>query len=86
MTTKFFDSIIMLRFVKKKMTKEEFYDKKNNKNNKNNKNVNVYHIVISKIIWVKNNSRYLIGYFDVIKQLALRLPKTSKYISYIKIF
>ena len=28
MTTKFFDSIIMLRFVKKKMTKEEFYDKK----------------------------------------------------------
>ena len=83
MTTKFFDSIIMLRFVKKKMTKEEFYDKKNNKNNKN---VNVYHIVISKIIWVKNNSRYLIGYFDVIKQLALRLPKTSKYISYIKIF
>ena len=41
MTTKFFDSIIMLRFVKKKMTKEEFYDKKNNKNNKNTKNVNV---------------------------------------------
>ena len=28
MTTKFFDIIIMLRFVKKKMTKEEFYDKK----------------------------------------------------------
>ena len=72
--------------LRKKWQKKNFMIKKNNKNNKNNKNVNVYHIVISKIIWVKNNSRYLIGYFDVIKQLALRLPKTSKYISNIKIF
>ena len=73
--------------LRKKWQKKNFMIKKNNnKNNKNNKNVDVYHIVISKIIWVKNNSRYLIGYFDVIKQLALRLPKMSKYISNIKIF
>ena len=53
MKTKFFNSIIILRFGKTKVAKEEFYGAK-----KPIKiwNVNIDNIVISKLIETKNNS------------------------------
>ena len=40
----------------------------------------VNNIVISKLVEIKNNSRYLIGYLDkVISPLVLILPKMSEY-------
>ena len=43
----------MLKFVKTKVAKKEFYVAKSQ-----------YNIVISKLIETKNNSEYLIGYLN----------------------
>ena len=53
----------MLRFEEIKITKEKFYAAK-----KTIKiwNVNVDNTVISKLIKIKTNSKYLIGYLDKI--------------------
>ena len=82
MTTKFFESAVMLRFGKTKIAKEEFYGAK-----KTTKvcNVNVDNKVISKLIETKNNSKYLIRYLDdVIRPLVLILPKMSGYVETFK--
>ena len=81
MTTKFFDSIQILRFDKTKVAKEEFFGAK-----KSIKiwNVDVDNIVISKLIETNNNSRYLIGYLEEVKRpLVLILPKM---IGFVKTF
>ena len=68
-TTKFFDSIIMLWFGKLKVAKEEFYPAKKTINIWD---VNVGNIVISKLVKTQKNSKYLIGYLDdVIRPLVL---------------
>ena len=47
--------------------------------------VNVYNIVISKLVETKNNSKYLIGYLDeVIRPLVFILPKMSGYVKTFK--
>ena len=74
----FVDSIIILKFVKIKVAKEEFYGAR-----KPMKiwDVDVDSIVISKLVETKNNPKYLIGYFDeVITPLVLILPKISGWI------
>ena len=53
----FFNSIIMLRSAKIKVAKEEFYDAKNKRKIWD---VNVDNIVISKLVGIKKNSKYLI--------------------------
>ena len=43
--------------------------------------VNVDNIVISKLVFKKTNSKYLIGYLDiVIRPLDLIMPKLSGYV------
>ena len=61
MTTKFFDSIKILRFGNTKVAKGEFCGAK-----KSIKiwNVDVDNIVTSKLIETKNNSKYLVGYLE----------------------
>ena len=49
-------------------------------------NIDVSHIVISKLIKMKTNSKYLIGYLDeVIRPLVLLLPKMSRYVKIFKV-
>ena len=49
-------------------------------------NIDVSHIVISKLIKMKTNSKYLIGYLDeVIRPLVLLLPKMSRYVKTFKV-
>ena len=56
---------MMLRSAQIKVAKEEFYDAKNQIDN----------IVISKLVWIKKNSKYLIGYLeDLIRPLVSLLP------------
>ena len=80
--TKFFDSLIMLRFGKIKEAREELYGAQ--------KliefwDVNADNIVISKLVDTKNNSKYFIGYLDkVIRPLVLILPKMSGYVKTFK--
>ena len=77
-TTKFFDSIIILWFGKLEVAKEEFYAAKKTINIWD---VNVGNIVISKLVKTQNNSKYLIGYLDdVIRPLVLILHKMSGYV------
>ena len=46
----------------------------------------VYNVVFSKLVEIKNNSKYLIGYLHkVIRQLVLALPKTSGYVNIFKV-
>ena len=83
MTTKFFDSAIMLRSGKTEVAKEEFYGAK--KTTKTIKtiiwDVDVGNIVFSKLIESKNNSKYSVGYLDyVLRPLVLALPKISGYV------
>ena len=56
----FFNSIIMLRFGKKKVAKEEIYGAKKKKK----KDVNVDNVVTSKLMETK--AKYLIGSLDEI--------------------
>ena len=75
--------MLVLRFGKKKVTKEKF-----NATEKPIKilDINVGGIVISKLIEAKANSKYLIGYFDnAIKHLVLIMPKLSGYVNTFKI-
>ena len=66
-----------MRFDKKKVAKEEFYDAKKPIKNWD---IHVDNIVISKLVETKNNSKYFTGYLDeVIKPLVLLLPKMSRY-------
>ena len=47
--------------------------------------VNVDNIVISKLVKMKTNSKYLIGYLDKdIKPLVLKIPKMSGYVQTFK--
>ena len=68
MKTKFFDSIIILRFAKPKVAKGEFYGAK--------KQIKIWDVDddnagASKLIETKNNSKYFIGYLsDVIRPLV----------------
>ena len=63
----------MLRFGKIKVAKEEFYSAKKSINIWD---VDVNNIVISKLIEMKSNSKYFIGYLDeVIIPLVLILSK-----------
>ena len=74
----FFNSLIMLRFGKTKVAKEELYGAKTLMKTWD---VNVDNIVISKLVQAKNNSKYLIGYLDeVLRPLVLILPKMSGYV------
>ena len=61
MTTKFFDSIIILRFGKTKEAKTKFIVQKKKKKKWN---VDFCNIVISKLNEMKNISKYFIGYLD----------------------
>ena len=46
----------------------------------------VYNIVVPKLIKMKTNSKYLIGYLDkVIRQLVWILPKMSEYVKTLKV-
>ena len=73
----------MLRFGETKIAKEKVYPAK--------KlieiwGVNIYNIVISKLVKTKTNSKYLIGYLDkVMKLLVLIMPKMSGYLKTFKI-
>ena len=83
MTTKFFESIIILRFGKTKITKEEIHSAK-----KTLKiwDVDVDNRGISKLIETKIISKYLAGYLDdVIRPLVLILPRMSGYVKTLKI-
>ena len=87
----------MLRFEETKIAKEMFYAEtkqqqkkqqhcKNCKKTVKSWNVNVNNIVISKIIKVKTNSKYLIGYLDkAIGPLVLIMPKMSGYVKIFKV-
>ena len=47
--------------------------------------VNVDNMVISKLVKLKTNSKYLIGYLDkAIRPLVLIIPKTSGYVKTFK--
>ena len=66
-----FDSIILLRFHKTKVGKEDFYGAKK-------KTIKIWdidfdNIVISKLTETKNNSKYLIEYLD--EAMVLIIPK-----------
>ena len=71
----FFNRIMMSRFGQIKIEKGKFCGAK-----KPLKiwDVNVYNTVILKLVEVKKNSQYLIGYLDeVLKPLVLILPKMN---------
>ena len=73
----------MLRFGETKISKEKVYAAK--------KlieiwGVNIYNIVISKLVKTKTNSKYLIGYLDkVMKLLVLIMPKMSGILRHLKL-
>ena len=73
----------MLRFGETKISKEKVYAAK--------KlieiwGVNIYNIVISKLVKTKTNTKYLIGYVDkVMKLLVLIMSKMSGYLKTFKI-
>ena len=73
----------MMRFGKTKVAKEKFCA---TKKPINIWEVNIDNIVISKLIERKTNSKYLIGYLDiVIRPLVLILPKMSGYVKTFKV-
>ena len=78
MTTKFFDIIIIWRFGKRKVGKEEFYGAR--------KTINIWDVdanklIIYKLVEMRNNSKCLIGYLnDNVRSLLLILPKISGYV------
>ena len=68
----------MLRFYKIKVAKEQFYGAKNPLKIWD---INVDDIGISKLVGIKNNSKYIIGYLDnIIRPLVVILPKMSGYV------
>ena len=68
-----------MRFGKTKAAKEEIYGAKIPIKIWD---IDVDNIVISKLIEMKNDSKYLIGYLaEVIRPLILILPKMSQYAS-----
>ena len=68
----------MLRFYKIKVAKEQFYGAKNPLKIWD---INVDNIGISKLVGIKNNSKYIIGYLDnIIRPLVVILPKMSGYV------
>ena len=68
----------MLRFYKIKVAKEQFYGAKNPLKIWD---INVDNIGISKLVGIKNNSKYIMGYLDnVIRPLVVILPKMSGYV------
>ena len=78
MTAKFFDSIIILRFDKAKVVKEEFQCVKNPIKIWD---VDVDNMVISTLIETKIEFKYFSGYLDeVIRPLVLVLTKMSGYV------
>ena len=72
----------MLRFITRKVVKEEFCPAKQPLKIWD---VNVDSIVISKLTETKNNFKCLIGYLDkVIRPLVFILPKMSGYVKTFK--
>ena len=72
-----------MRFGVREIAKEKFYAEK-----KPMKiwDVNVYNIVISKLVKSKTNFRYLIGYSDkAVRQLILIMSKMSGYVKAFKV-
>ena len=68
----------MLRFGETKVAKGKFYG---TKKTINIWDVNVDNIVISKLVEIKTNSKYLIGYLDkYIRPLILIWPKMNGYL------
>ena len=66
---------MMLRFAETKVAKEVLY---NAKNPIKILDVNVDNVIISKLVYTTNNSKYFIRYLDeVIKPLVLLLPKMN---------
>ena len=65
---------------------KEFYDGKKKKKKKIKMYFVVFfNVVISKLVEMKNNSKYLIGYLDYfIRALDLILPKRSGYVKTFK--
>ena len=72
----------MLRFGEREIAKETFYAVKQLKKIWD---ANVDEIFITKLVEIKNNSEYLIGYSDkAIRPLVLRMPKMCGYINTVK--
>ena len=74
----------MLSFVKTKVTKEKFYDAKRPANIWDVSIVNIVHSV-SKLVEMKTNFEYLIGYLEAIRPLVLILLKKSGYVKTSKV-
>ena len=73
----------MLRFGETKIAKEKIYDAKTPIKIWN---VNVDNIVISKLVKIKINSRYLIAYLDkTIRPLILIILEISGYVETFKV-
>ena len=77
MATKFFDNTIVLRFGKTRVANVEFFGAKKPKQTWD---VNHDNIVITKLIEAKTNSKYLIGYLDVMRPVVFILPKVNGYV------
>ena len=72
-----------MRFGEKELAKEKFYDAERPIKICD---VNVDNLVISKLVKIKTNSKYLIGYLDkVIRPLALINPKMNGYVKTFKV-
>ena len=72
-----------MRFGEAKVTKEKLYAAKKTIKNLD---VNVDNIIISKLVKIKANSKYLIWYLDKpIRPLVLIMPKTSGYVKTFKV-
>ena len=73
----------MVKFGEREIAKENFYAAKRPIKIWD---VNVNNIVISKLVKIKTNSKYLIGYLDkVIRPLVLIMPKMSGYVKTFKV-
>ena len=72
-----------MEFAKTEIAKEKFYAARKPIEIWN---VNVDKIVISKLVKIRTNSKYLIGYLDKdIGPLVLIMPKMSGYVKVIKV-
>ena len=72
-----------MRFGVREIAKEKFYAARKPMKFRD---VNVYNIVISKLVETKTNSRYLIGYSDkAVRQLILIMSKMSGYVKAFKV-
>ena len=82
MKAKFFDSIVMLRFCKKKLAKKMTLW---GENPINIWDVDIDIAVIPKLVETNNNSEYLIGYLgEVMKRFVLILLKIRIYVETFK--